>query len=453
MTWYPRSALVLGLTALVAACGRTPLRESSATASGTGGSGPTTSSASASSGGGSGGEGGHGDVGGSGGMLNGCIVDGPPIGLAGTDGYATTNPAFVVPVQVDGTTLVTAWTAVPGPNSTPIELRHSSFPLWDGWPSDGTIGPSFLAEYDGAQEFYAAPSFTDFSLVFANPTAGIGLEYIEHLTPGSGVLGLKDPIVSGPAVPRFLERSTDPHVHLLGFERSQPALHVFNLIQRTDPFGAEVVALDLGCALAPIVAAAAPLGEGFLVAFSSGSDFHDADCATGVGVTTAQRLFVLRVDKNGKAELAQELKVPSAGAIVTSLKVVPRLDGAWLVWTDTGNEGLQTVRLDPAGNVAGGPFVVPFSGDQGSISATALGDRLAVAWTFSPTDVSPSVQMRLIDPSGAVAVEQDILVDGIAPGRTALLGSPSGKALIVAWTGHGAVAPQVQLGRFACSLP
>src|SRR4051812_11889800 len=104
MTSRARSALFLVSSALLAACGsRTQLREGSA-ASGSGGSGPTTSSISVSSGGGFGGAGGHGDVGGSGGMLGACVIDGPPIGLAGTDGYAITNPVFVSPVQVDSTT-------------------------------------------------------------------------------------------------------------------------------------------------------------------------------------------------------------------------------------------------------------------------------------------------------------------------------------------------------------
>ena len=456
MTSSSRSGLLLlvAAAALLAACGgRSQLHEGGGAGAAGGGSGPTTSSASASGGGGSGGAGGHGDVGGSGGMLGGCVVDGPPIGLAGTDGYVTSNPTFVLPVQIDGLTLVSAWRAAEDPTPTPTELRHTSFKPWDAWPADATLGPSYLAEYGGAQEFQAAPALTDFSLVFAGSPPASGLTYASGFIPGSGSLGAATAIGSGEERPCFLERGTEPHVKLLGFSSSTAGLQSFNVLRFNDPFTSPAITANLGCSLAPIVAGAAAFGEDFLVAYASGSNFDDAACASGTGIITSQRLFTARVSNQGKVALAQEILAGGSGATIASVKVIPRLDGAWLTWAETGSDGLQIVRLDPTGHVAAGPFTVPFFGNADSFSATSLGDRLALAWTFSPTDVSPSVQVRVVDPQGNITAQASLIVSSIAPGRTAVLGSPSEKALLLAWARFSQVGPEIQLARLACALP
>jgi hypothetical protein len=68
-------------------------------------------------------------------------------------------------------------------------------------------------------------------------------------------------------------------------------------------------------------------------------------------------------------------------------------------------------------------------------------------------NVSPAVQVRLVDPSGAVAAQQEIVAGFITPGTTALLGSPSSDALVVSWGGYGQLGPELRLARLACALP
>lgn len=452
-----RSGLLLVSAALLAACGgRSQLRDSSAGSAGSGGTEPTTS---VSSGGGfggfggSGGSGGTGDVGGSGGMLSGCVVEGQPIGLAGTDGYGTSNPIFVSPVQIDNTTLVAAWKATAGPPNSPTEIRHSSFQAWGAWPANGTIGPSYLASYDGGQPFYAAPSYTDFSVAFGNPPPGPGLTYLAHVTPGSGDLGTLEFIGGGPAQACFLERGSDPSLDLLGFSDSTAANYAFNTILRDEKAMGSVFTPNLGCALDPIVAAAAPFGAEFLVAFASGSSFNDPGCASSAGITTAQRLLVVRVSKDGAVELAQEIKSAAKGATITAVKVVPRPDGAWLAWTDTQSQAVHAVRLDPTGQMTAGPFDAPFFGDAGSISATALGDRLAMAWSVTAGDAPAQVRISVLSTAGNLDADVAINLDSPATGRTAILGSPSSSALLVSWAEEVSPGPQLRLARLACSLP
>ncbi|MEP7119965.1 MAG: hypothetical protein ABJE95_03600 [Byssovorax sp.] len=456
MTSPPRTGLFFLTAALLTACGgRSQLRDSgSVGVGGSGGAGPSTTTVSVSSAGGFGGAGGFVDVGGSGGMLAGCVVDGAPIGLAGTQGYVTSDPVFVTPIQVDSTTLVAAWQANEGPSTPPIELRHTSFQPWGPWPADATLGPSYLATYDGGQGFYAAPSQTDFSLVFASPSPGTGLIYLSHLTPGKGFAGVAEALIGGPAQPLFLERGTDPQVHLLGSFTSSAGVHVFNTLHRNDTGPGEFFAFGLGCALDPIAAGAAPFGEDFFVAFASGSGFDDPGCATGAGITTANRLQLARVTKDGNVTWLQEIKGNGGGETITTVKVVPRLDGAWVAWTGSfKGPMLHVVRLDSLGQPTGAQFGVPFFGDVSSLSATSLGDRLALAWSGSAADAPSQIRINLLSTFGNLDADLSINLGPSAMGRTALLGSPSNKGLLVAWSEEALLGPQIRMARLACSLP
>ena len=108
MTFRSSSVLALVSAALLASCGRSQLRDSSAASAGSGGSGgdggsgPAPSSASASSGGGMG----PGGAGGAGGSTALCVLDGQPIGPAGTEVYNLTNPVLIAPEKAGVATLV-----------------------------------------------------------------------------------------------------------------------------------------------------------------------------------------------------------------------------------------------------------------------------------------------------------------------------------------------------------
>lgn len=452
MTSYLRSPLFLCAAALLAACGaRSQLRDSSAASAG---AGPSSSTVSVSSGGGFGGTGGFGDVGGSGGMLAGCVVDGPPIGLAGTEGYSTSQPELVTPLEVESTTLLAAWKAEKGPMTGTTELRHTSFQAWGAWPADGTLGPSYLADYDGAPSFTAAPSLTDLDIAFATPPPGAGLTYLSHVVPGSGALGFNEALGSGDEHPLFLERGADPHVHLLGFASAVGGFQTFNIARKSDGDAGAVIAAGLGCGFDPLVAGAAPVGEDFLVAFSSGSPFLDAACSGGPPTkNAADRLFIARVDKLAKVEVVDEITGTTGGDTILSVSVVPRLDGAWVVWTDTFDNSLRVVRLGSSGKAVAGPFQVPFVGDPVTISATNLGDRLALAWSVTAADATWQVQIAVVSTAGNVDAARSINIDRPARVRTAILGSPSSTSLLVAWAQGENPGPWIRMARLACSLP
>ncbi len=454
MTWYRGALVLIGSASLLAACGgRSQLRD--AGASSAGGDGGTTASsattsssnsaASASSGGGIGGGGGA--------APDGCVIDGPPIGIAGTEGYAVQNPALLAPGKSDLTTLVAGWTTTEGPKTPPSELRHTSFHAWGVWPADGTIGPSYLASYDGGQSFVAAPAASGFSVLLALPSSS-EIDFMTPFTPGSGAAAGMVSALPVAATPIFLAQGVDPDIHLLGFSGSNQGTHDLRVVRLSDTMGGEKTFPALGCAVDPIVAAAVAVDDGFLVAFSGASKILDPDCATGTGIGSARRLFIAHVDANASIVPAVNIPGTKAEGPIEVVKIVGVPGGAIVVWKHQFGAGLERRRVDLKGNVIGTSAAMPFFGDAATLSATAFGNYLAIAWSSAPTDAPPQVHVYVTgdgDP-GPLDPSVDFHVGPPIAGRTAILASPSGTGLLVAWSSAAPGGSEIQLARLGCSL-
>ena len=231
------------------------------------------------------------------------------------------------------------------------------------------------------------------------------------------------------------------------------AVHEMYLDRVSDKPGIGGISTTLACALDPIVAGAARSGADFLVAFSSGSLFVDPACGSGAGITSAFNLQIARVDENGNITAASVIGGGDEHGPITSVKMVPRSDGAWIAWTHQLGPQLHIARLDPKGQIATGPVEIPFFGDAASLSATSRGDRLALASARSAADASPRIRIEIISSAGSVETDVSIPLGPPPIGRTALLASPSGQDLLVSWTQEDPSGPQLRLARLACSLP
>lgn len=445
MKLHPRSALLLASAALLAACGgRSQLRDTSASsASSAGGDGPTTSSVSASSGGG---------FGGNGGAESDCYLDGAPIGIAGTEGYLTSNPILLRPGQSDLTTLIAGWTANEGPTTPPTELRHTSFQPWDTWPADATIGPSYLGDYDGGVTFVAATAPDGFAAAFADSPPSPGLSFVGPFVPGEGTLPGTSIYVADAAEPLFVVPSDDYALYLLGFSNSKASHHVFNISHLSDALSDNPLSPGLGCALDPIVAGAAAIDEGFLVAFSSGSQLNDPACLSDAPIAGAKRLIVVHVDKSANVTPTTTIEGTESDGPISAVKMVSRADGAWLAWAHQLGPRLRVARLDIAGKIVKGPYEIPFFGDAASLSASNLAQRLALAWSSSAADASPQVRINVITSLGTAIADVTIPLGPPSVGRTAILDSPSSDGLLVSWVQQGATGSQLQLARLACDF-
>ena len=129
---------------------------------------------------------------------------------------------------------------------------------------------------------------------------------------------------------------------------------------------------------------------------------------------------------------------------VRSSRVVPRSDGAWLVWQGTGafSEApppIQAARVDANGMIVGSVIPVTNDGDtRGPFAATAIDDRLAVVWPDRIEPGAPVLAVSLLDAQGNKLPGTGIstAMAPLAPGRLAALGSPWGEKLLVAWSGQ-----------------
>lgn len=469
----PRTPAALALrlaSALLAACGsRSSLPLGTidpAGAGGAGGSGPASASATASSASAassassasttaSTGAGGSGGAGGA----DACelAAASPVLGLAAGDNLSQRKPVLT-PSSDDGklVTVVASWSVVEGP-AFPEELRHTTFQPWTVWPADGTIEPSYLADFEGGISFAAAPApQSHFGLLFLRPD---GLFVTLGMVAHTGAIAPALAIAEDADAALFLSRGQAKH--LLGYRDTTPlgyARVAIGFAQETPggtiayegPFG-------VGCATSGPAADAAAIGDGWLLAIANGVPLASTACdAAPKEIGPAARIQVGQVTPDGALAPALDME---GNVPVAQLEIVPRSDGAWLVWTRATGGGaspIQAARLDGAGQIVVGPFDVSDSGDvplTGWLAADRLGDRLVVASVNDPAGNPAEIVVRVIDSSGET-VGRGVLGPGpLMPGALDVLGSADGESgVVVAWAEPGP-PDRVRLARLACPTP
>jgi hypothetical protein len=440
----PRALLFVAAVGLASGCSRTTLFVAGGAGGhgGAGGGAGATASGGAGAGAGGGGEGG-------GGREPGCQMAGPVARLAGGTGMHQVRPELVAADDGVRVTLLSAWSATM--ETPPIELRHTTFAPWTAWPEDGTVEPSFLAALDSGYSFAAArqdggllaamhlaPDATAATLRFAlAPSSGAPGNVREiALDDASRVLSLGQ--VRGSA-------GGSPPPAAFGAVRSGAVSSRTLLVLAHDDAAIAPTVTEIGCAVTAVDAATVAVLEGvWLAAVSSGScafDFVEADV----------RLLLLRADwATGALPPADQIEV---GAEIRAVRAAPHPRGAWLAWSsDQGSAAaVEGALLDTQAMVARGPF--PLSAGNlaasASLAAAALGERLAVAFVVDDAE-SPGLHLRIHDATGAVRFEHGLGVgDSIRP-EVALVGSPDGTMLVVAWSERVADRQQIHLARIRC---
>lgn len=394
-----------------------------------------------SAGDGGGGNGGGGGSGGAGGFerCNGFAELLPVRGVGAGDGINQLEPILSYSSD-DGqsVTMVLGWQVDGGPN--PRELRHVTTQPWDSWP-ETDLAPIFLADFDRGVSYAAAASPGNrFALLMSdgtnsNPPAGV--VFTPDMRPGEGTIGAVTTLDQ--AGENVLFATEAERWHLLGFDHSGPnsqsfvtaALEVDDGLQTVGP-------IAVGCASSNLAADAIAQGDGWLLAASSAITHIPDPCLIDGPAGLDQRIGLARVDTNGSVT---EIGHVFAGDDVRRVVLAATSDGAWLVY-DTNAAGwpIEAARIDAAGAVVAGPFLVENIVELG-FSATALGDRLLVAYM-----TSSSLELRLFDEQGQGLAEAS--VDG-GWGPPSLLASPAGDGALVAWM-EGDMARRARIMRVDC---
>jgi hypothetical protein len=236
--------------------------------------------------------------------------------------------------------------------------------------------------------------------------------------------------------------------HLIGFERVASGHYALTFGRFA--LGAPSFDQDSGCATQPIHADAVRIPKAYLLALSSSRPL--GTCQDDLGADgPPTRLEVARLDDGAASPVLVHWS--DDGVPIAGLRLIRRPGGAWLVWQLGGS--LHALGIDEAGEPLTPRSVLVADGfGVDGFAAADLGDQLAVAYTDAFDPFVSKIVLRVFDehgaPVGESVIEPELEHWPVPP--YALLGSPSGDRLLLAWTAApGGPEKRVKVGRWSCA--
>ena len=209
-----------------------------------------------------------------------------------------------------------------------------------------------------------------------------------------------------------------------------------------------------GFAALVLLAAAAPIGDRFIVAYSTSRDF--GNCLLDNGFDGPPDRLQWGVWNPAKKTFTEGTwagpPCPGCGGGVPMrwVAVTPRSDGAWIVWQPDVGLGLAVyaMRVSEDGKAKDAPIKLTMEAETLTTpAAAALGDGLAFAWRNDLGQV-PHGFLRVVSPDAAFL--------GVAPlgsgflESLTVLGSPSRDAVLVGWSDGSTTTSRAKVARYAC---
>ncbi|MBK8257896.1 MAG: hypothetical protein IPK82_35170 [Polyangiaceae bacterium] len=454
-----RATLLAALCACVlpSACGsRSNLGESDlvpnggsgSTGTSTGGTTATGSSGGATISTGGVGAGGAAGSGGTGGFAKACSdlkIAGPPATLTGNEWMDEQRPRWAFS-KGDGlsVTLLNSRQATEGPPGAdfPLSVVHTSLDPWEGFPFGGALGQSFEAFPSGGESFATTHSVEgQVSILLRDAMSpGGGMVFTSQLIPSQS--GTPNVYGVHPTADEALFAAQSWVGYLTGMRVPIPKPDgslVYSVETRLmGNAGPLAPSLPVGCASGVMYADAVPGAEGFLMAVSAGQPIGTVDCANA-DLSWPDVVYIVAASGGGYVQ-KDSFGAPGGA---TDVKMASRSDGAWVVaGTPPGqvvNGSFIGASINPSGKIQ---FTFPVTvGDpntenplSGTLAATNLGDCLAVTWVDYTGDKGPFLQVRTFAPDGSLAGQVQVFPKTFFSGAPALLGSPSGNSLLIAWS-------------------
>ncbi len=321
----------------------------------------------------------------------------------------------------------------------PIEgwgwLANLTFSPWATWSSadleTAEIGASAVSWSDFAQGSSPAAAHALLYRAAGLSEPSERMYFAPDLVPGGKATNT---LLNAPGKRALFVAGGGGH-HLLGFERLIAEGHHALTFGRfaQGAFSAEGAS---GCATAPLAADALWSPNGYLLALSTSRPFGTCADAGADGPPT--RLEIARLAEGSvQPQLREGFDV---GAPVAQVRLVRRPQGAWLLWRVSGSAqagAVSALRLGPTGKAIGAPMeVVPSGSATKGFTTASLGERLVVLWSDGVEPPLARVSLRAFDESGVVSSASWVPVPPLRQiGLPALVGSPDGAALVMAWTG------------------
>lgn len=243
----------------------------------------------------------------------------------------------------------------------------------------------------------------------------------------------------------------DPAELLQGFERTEEGKSRLSVRLISPKWGDVLHGQSVACANSPVVAAANGWQDKFLVAAASSRPPGKCDDpADPLGAPTQVQVSFYHLPIG---DVIQPIIDFDAATPVTFVDTFPAgedpmNDGAWVVYGTSPTPSSFVLRVNRF-NAAGKLLVTPFDVPAGAlelprfVSATRLGDQLALAWP-EPSGPGLALHIAVFDRSGAM-VTTFAMVPPSMTGAT-ILGSPDGKQLLAAFTDADGAGQVIRYG-------
>jgi hypothetical protein len=444
------SLFALGL--LVTACGaRTPLDDPGDPSAGVGGDGGA--GAAPSGGGGEGAAGAAPPL-----SCDGLFVDGEPLRDSALQGDTEREiDAGIVAVD-DGRVMV--FHTLVNDLAEGRAVRAATLDAWGPWPQ--SLGPPHFITGAVREGMLAAQGFAQ--------DAALLLPLLSLGTPGAVIPGIATAVA--PATP-YMEVPYEYLFELPGLpgygasfttSRDGTAFVGWGADADGTTFLGQLVTdasgtvidgpwFESGCAQGRVRADVIAVEGGYLSAFSSGRGLVECFNDDGIpGPPTRLQVGWWRGGSGMAWQYEETLPEP-----ITTVELVPRGDGAWLLHQTDGSTSLTypsvvATALGPDGVPTGPSFSAVEDGRTfGPVAAAPFGRGFALAWVEAIDPSAPTVFVRVFDEDGTLRAEgaYDTSPAFLVPSRISLVSSPNEDALIVAWEAADEER-RVVAARFAC---
>jgi len=441
------------------ACARSELELGRLGPGGIGIGGTTTSSAGGAAG--SGGHGGGGGAGGGGGVAGSWACEALVVTGELRQLGPTVNPSMFGS-SADGSRVTVAAHMNLVYGFPPLtNVHHTSFEPWGAWPSQDP-SQGFLVQPLGREELAAAPMDDgSFALLYGvdtpnGPSPARLAPRVPIAAQGTGPVEL--PLTSGPSSPRFLAHDGGT-AHFFGVaEPGTSSVALLGGWTDTPPGGTPLwIDKTVGCADDRVVADAVFVApDRWVLAVAAPIQ----DCAPNLAPAAGSRRWLTTSVFHGFAGPQSPGVEWFAGQSVEGLDLAPGPGKIWLSFRRAGGP-IEVAALSSNGTQEAEPVSITHPDEEPFEHAiTAFGPGAAIAFV----DRAPEhyrVVVRVLDaqatPVATLALPSpDEFPNAGAWGRPAIIASPSGDALLVAWTdwnGYNDAAVEGHVVRLECGSP
>jgi hypothetical protein len=330
------------------------------------------------------------------------------------------------------------------------KLAHATLEPWKKWPNGPQIAPSHetFAGPELSSKFRAGAGYGDHLALLVAHAKGASATTSFAPTVAASAPSAGPTMTSMGDTPAFVARGSSDR-HLVG-TRGGTMLYAQSVKLAGGAFVAQMSVI--GCADTAPVADAVGFGDDWLVALGNGTNVvPGTSCAQAPG--KPERLDLVRVSPGVDMEHVASVEL---GAPLLHVAVAPHPAGAYVVYrAATEGSPIRWVRVEAASGAVVGPFDVSTPLDYPlEFDASAFGQRLVVVWGNDPAGNPPDLVVSLFEPTGAPEAMY-AFEPPFWGSRLSVLGAPSGKSAVVAWSGPSQFSGspnRVSLARFDCAV-